>query len=374
MRCLAFLIAVLLICGSPVAAAGFIADDIDELESGYITITDEAGTVIMQTGRNVRPGDQYISEENHLYEVTSVEGMSAKARFIRTEEDIAMDTSAVPVQTPADPPPQIISVYHTHTDESYLPTDGRVSMPGRGTIMLVGDVFAQRLEELGYEVRHSKTLHEPHDANAYHRSRRTFMKLLKDQPVALFDLHRDSAPLNAYSTTINGKPTAKILLVVGRQNQNRRTTLNYAKRIKAASDAKYRGLIRGIFIARGNYNQDLNPRAMLVEVGTQYNSRDAAEHSVALLADIVPAFLNINSRSSASAAPVEGATEQADPQMATAEESYGSDMLYIVGAVVIGALGYLYLSTGSWGEAKNKLNRFFKYEFKDILGSRRRRK
>nr|WP_092073736.1 stage II sporulation protein P [Dendrosporobacter quercicolus]NSL47943.1 stage II sporulation protein P [Dendrosporobacter quercicolus DSM 1736]SDM66426.1 stage II sporulation protein P [Dendrosporobacter quercicolus] len=373
MRCFAFLIALLLICSAP-ANASLPDGDSDELESGYITIIDEAGEIVMQTGRNVRPGDQYISEENHLYEVTAVEGLSAKARFIRTETDIAMEASAIPAQTQSNPALPIISVYHTHTDESYIPTDGRSSIPGRGTIMLVGDVFTNRLRELGYEVNHSKTLHDPHDANAYHRSRRTFMKLLQNQPVALFDLHRDSGPLSAYSVTINGKPTAKILLVVGWQNQNRRTTLNYAKRIKAAADAKYRGLIRGIFVARGNYNQDLNPRAMLVEVGTQYNSRDAAEHSVALLADVVPSILQISARNSASASPVEGAADQPGAAESPAEESYAGDLLYIIGAVVIGGLGYLYLSTGSWNEAINKLNRFIKYEFRDIFNSRRRRK
>ncbi len=374
MRCIAVLIALLMILAMPpVAAANFVSVENDELESGYVTIVNETGTIIMQTGRNVKPGDQYISEDNELFEVTAVEGRLAKARFIRTEADIALETSVIPAQAPETTTPTVIGVYHTHTDEAYIPTDGRSSIPGKGTIMLVGDVFTNRLEELGYQVKHNKTLHDPHDANAYHRSRRTFMKLLREQPAALFDLHRDSAPLKVYSTTINGKPTAKILLVVGRQNQNRVTTLNYAKRIKAASDAKYKGLIRGIFIAHGNYNQDLNPRAMLVEVGTQYNSRDAAEHSVTLLADVVPSFLKVNSPGRASAAPAEQpAPEEAPP--AVEETSSGSDIFYITGAVILGALGYLYLSTGSWREAKNKLSNFFRYEFRDVFHSRRKRK
>jgi stage II sporulation protein P len=371
MRLLAFLIALLLVAGSPMAAANFIPDNMDELDSGYITVVNDSGAIVMQTGINIRPGDQFINEENQLYEITAVEGTLANARFIRTENDIAMETLAIPAQAPAETTPQLIAIYHTHTDECYISHDGRSTIPGKGSIMLVGDAFQQRLEELGYRVTHSKTLHDPHDANAYQRSRRTFMKLLNEQPVALFDIHRDSAPLNVYSTTINGKPAAKLLLVVGRQNQNRTTTLNYAKKIKAATDAKYRGLVRGIFIAHGNYNQDLNPRAMLVEVGTQYNSLDAAEYSVALLADAVPSFLKVNTQASAAAAgPVDAESTDVTP----AEESYGTDMLYIIGALIVGVLGYLYLSTGSWSEAKNKLNYFFKYEFRDILASRRKRK
>ena len=77
-------------------------------------------------------------------------------------------------------------------------------MAGKGSIMLVGDAFAKGLTNIGYQVIHDKTLHCPHDANAYQRSRRTFAKLLTNQPTTLFDIHRDSAPLNMYKTTING--------------------------------------------------------------------------------------------------------------------------------------------------------------------------
>lgn len=53
------------------------------------------------------------------------------------------------------------------------------------SILKVGDRFSNRLKEIGYKPLHSKTLHEPHDANAYQRSRCTFMKLLERQPAAL---------------------------------------------------------------------------------------------------------------------------------------------------------------------------------------------
>ncbi|MEG6587023.1 stage II sporulation protein P [Dendrosporobacter sp. 1207_IL3150] len=372
MRLIAFLTALLIICTPPACFANLLPYEGDELESGYVTIVDDAGEIIMQTGYNVKPGDQYINEENRLYEVTAVEGTLAKARFLGTEFDIAMEASAIPAQAPADAP-KLISIYHTHTDESYIPHDGKSSTPGKGSIMLVGDVFQKRLEELGYTVEHSKTIHEPHDANAYQRSRRTFVKLMENRPVALFDVHRDSAPLKAYSTTINGEPVAKVMLVVGRQNQNKATTLNYAKRIKAAADAKYKGLIRGIFIARGNYNQDLNPRAMLIEVGTQYNSFGAAERGVTLFADVVPSFLKTNQKGTASAAP---AGQEAEDEYAGAgdEKSYSSDMLYIAGALVVGVAAFLFLSTGSMNEAKSKFSNFFKYEFRDLWSSRRKRK
>ena len=40
----------------------------------------------------------------------------------------------------------------------------------------------------------AKTPHDPHDAMAYDRSRRTAAELLKKNPIALLDIHRDAVP------------------------------------------------------------------------------------------------------------------------------------------------------------------------------------
>ena len=343
----------------------------EELLSGYITIVDEQGAIVFQTGLAVHPGDEFINEDNKAYEVTTVEGTLARARYTRDESMAGFFAEAVPVQGESTPPPRI-SIYHTHTDESYIPTDGFATQRGKGTIMKVGDVFGERLTALGYEVEHSTSLHDPHDANAYHRSRRTFMKLLQQQPAALFDLHRDSAPLRIYQAVINGQDAAKVLLVVGRQNQNRATTMNFAKTIKAATDSKYRGLIRGIFIAHGNYNQDLNPRAMLIEIGTQYNRREAAEYSAGLLAEVIPAVLTATAGHVAEASPLPGSSSLLSDDLTP--DGWGRDLAFLIGAVVAGSAAFLFLSTGSVREAKQKLRNFTTREWNDLFRLRRKRK
>ncbi len=374
---------VLFLCLAPLAAA---ADDGHELVDGYMTVVDERGAVILETGLVVRPGDMFISEDNRLYEINAVEGTLAKARFLRDEPLAALEAS-IPAQAPAAPPggpappapavpvpvpdviqapspappPQLIAIYYTHNDESYIPTDGTATIKGNGGIYSVGGAFARRLVELGYAVENDQTRHDPHDANAYQRSRRTFTRLLEQGPAALFDIHRDSAPLRAYQTTVDGQPATKMLLVVGRQNQNRQTTMNYAKKIKAAVDSRHKGLVRGIFIAHGNYNQDLSPRTMLVEMGTQYNTREAAEHTAALFADIVPLFLAPARETPAATAPPGGE-----------EGGFGRDILNIIAVLVAGIAGFLFISTGSWREAKRKLARFRRFEFTNFLGKKRK--
>jgi stage II sporulation protein P len=359
----------------------------DELESGYNTIVDDKNNILLQSGLVFHVGDNYISEDDNLYEITSIEGSLAKARYIKSEATLSPITEFIPAQGAPTAVSPLIAIYHTHTDESYIPTDGKSTTPGEGSIMQVGDSFSSRLSELGYQTLHSKTLHEPHDANAYQRSRRTFMKMLEHQPAALFDLHRDSGPLASYQTTINGQDVAKILLVVGRQNQNQATTLKYAKTIKANADTTYKGLIRGIFIARGNYNQDLNPRSMLVEMGTQFNTREAAQRSAALFADIIPSIIKPNPISSSPTAEetdktiVGNATSNDSGNNSTtasdteaANTTFTYNILSIIAVVFISMIAYLYLSTGSWQEAKNKLYKFYKYEFTNFFGPRKKNK
>lgn len=371
-------LSIILIFGFPGSTWAALSDSNNELTSGYITVIDEENTIIFQTGLTIHAGDQYINEDNKLYEITVVEGTLAKALYINPEPSVSIEQVAIPVQGVVDSAQPIIAIYHTHTDESYIPTDGTSTMNGKGSIMLVGDAFARGLTNIGYQVIHDKTLHCPHDANAYQRSRRTFVKLLTHQPVALFDVHRDSAPLKMYKTSINGLDAVKILLVVGQQNQNKNTTLEYAKTIKSRADAKYKGLIRGIFIARGNYNQDLNPRSMLIEMGTQYNTLEAAQHSAVLFANVLPSFIPVPNSPSASAAPTVSDTPSpvinSNTEGVKETASYRYDIAFILGTLIICTIAYLYLCTGSWQEARHKLYRFFKYEFKDFLGQRNKGK
>ena len=103
----------------------------------------------------------------------------------------------------------------------------------------------------------------------------------------MFDIHRDSGPARGYLTDIAGQTTCQILVVVGRENPLMTANLSLARRIKAAADASYPGLIKGIFLARGHYNQDLDPGALLLEVGTEQVPRDLAEMSMGLLAQVL---------------------------------------------------------------------------------------
>lgn len=272
------------------------------VNAGYVTVSDAEGNIILQTGLPVSKNDEYISEKNIHYIIISVDGSKAVARVKdnntsykyrpvnRILNPIAENkTNAVPAQ--ANPEDVHVVIYHTHSDESYTPTSGTPSKPGDGDIYLVGSALKQSLSRAGISVSHSLNEHDPHDINAYHRSRRTTAQLLKEQPDAAFDIHRDSAPLNAYATSVNGLDSGRVMIVIGRSNPNMQTNLQYARSIKSKADELYPGLMRGIFMGKGDYNQDLYPTAILFEVGTETNSLPAARRAVRFLSDVLISVL-----------------------------------------------------------------------------------
>ena len=77
---------------------------------------------------------------------------------------------------------------------------------------------------------------------------------------------------------------------MGRSNPNFKANLDFALQVKAAADSLCPAL-RGIFIGRGNYNQDLYPTALLLEIGTHGNYLLSAERAATAMGDALIAVL-----------------------------------------------------------------------------------
>ena len=364
-----FAIVVLFLSGT----AGFAHERTD---GGYYTIVDENGVAVYVTGWKVRPGDQCLSEKNIRYEVVSVEGDIARARtigevnmsqYLPDSHQGYFSTWLKPSLALAQPSGKV-AILHTHSDESYVPTDGTESKLGDGGIFQVGNAFADALKAKGIDPVHSMAKHDPHDDMAYERSRRTIIDLVKQQPEAVFDVHRDAVPPQVYSTTINGQEVSKVQLVVGKYGPTGKQIEDYALQIKAEADKMHQGLIKGIFFAKGgDYNQDLHPRSMLLEVGAHTNNRQSAEKGIALFADVVPAILGKTAPApTAQNGTIGVGTTATGPSGAT--KSIG----WMVGLLIAGSAAFLILSTGSLKEAGAKLKQFSTSEFANFFGPRKK--
>ncbi len=318
-------------------------------DGGYYRIIDEQNKVIDYTSRYLSKGDQFINADNMRYQITSIEGDYAHAQLVRKETEAKMDLSSTTTSTQssllAQKEAPSIGIYHTHSAESYVPTDGTESDVSNGGIIKVGKVLEDKLDDMGFAVHHSERLHHPHDINAYYRSRRTAVELLQKDLNALFDVHRDAVPPEVYHTNIDGQDVTKVKFVVGNTNPRYQSNLEFAKQLKSAADEKYPGIVQGILIISSDFNQDLAQRCLLVEVGAHTNSREEAERGIAMFATALPAVLG-----SPGGPP-------APPQPEESSGAWKAAILIIV-LVAAAVFGYLYMNTGSVEGAVNQLRDF----------------
>jgi len=282
----------------------------ERTDGGYYTLVDEDGKVLTKTALPVYEDDEFITPDNRRFKVAKIEGDTCRCTLIGNEKmpEVKVTTpkaSGILGLTPVVAKNRgTIGIYSTHSDESYVPSDGTDSASGRGGIYQVGDTLRKCLSDMGVNAILDKTSHNPHDVNAYNRSRRTATKLLKQGAVGLIDVHRDAVPADVYGTKVNNEKVTKVKLVVGKQNPHMSSNLEFAKKIKAHLDKEHPGLSAGIFMGKGSYNQDLSPRAILVEVGSHTNSKEQAKNGVKLFAEAVPDVFGVEGEGKGDATPL----------------------------------------------------------------------
>lgn len=200
----------------------------------------------------------------------------------------------------------LVGVYHTHTAESFIPTSGVSHRPGgqRGDIVEVGSALIKQLEKHGIKSVHNTNIHDyPSFMKAYGSSEITVKNMLSDYPSIqmLFDIHRDADKRENVTATVNGVQVAKILFVVATGQQDLvqphwQENHAFAKLIDAKLNQHYPGVSRGIQLVEWRYNQHLHPRALLLEVGCQENSREEAERTMEMLGDVLAEIIAENSQ------------------------------------------------------------------------------
>ncbi|MBM7854639.1 stage II sporulation protein P [Desulfohalotomaculum tongense] len=289
------------------AVTGIFTADNTHLVGCCFVLRDDQGRVITEVSRRVYFGDEVILPDGRHYRVIKVRENTAAVKLLGYDKNYLqwmqyfknMSVKAAAENWYKRP----VGIYHTHTDESYKPTSGAAQEPAEGDIYQVGQQFADSLRNKGVNVLYYKTPHDPHDSNAYVRSRRTAVGLIKNNPVALFDIHRDGVPnAGKYRAIIDGRPVAKVRLVIGKQNPKISANLDFAKRLMAYANQLHPGIIKDIYLGRGNYNQDLLSTAIILEAGTYTNTLEEAKVGVALLADAVPVVLGLTAKSRTTAA------------------------------------------------------------------------
>lgn len=346
----------------------------------YYTVYDleNSDNILFVRGEGIYQNDEYISSDNKLYVIEEIDenGKTAKARF---KENVRMpvynvkrrNVEATEVYAAGN---KVIAMYHTHNDECYLDSDGTDSVYGKGGIHDVGAKIKKNFENLGITVAYSEALHLPHNSGAYTRSETTASELIRsNKPDAIFDIHRDATPRSEYITKVNGVSMSKVRMVVGSANQNSAINKEFALCIKAYADEVYPGLIKDIYIGKGNYNQQLSERAMLFEMGCHNIEKELVLNSVVPLTKTIDMVLYGAKQAS---------TETLDDIEPVAEDDSRNNLLLLGLArstangvetgspaaldtlwVVLGALGFVFLIAIFFyafnPSSRHAINRFF---------------
>ncbi len=200
----------------------------------------------------------------------------------------------------------LVLIVHTHGSESYLPAGYDFYSPDETfrsldesqTVVHIGEVLAERLNELGIKTVHDKTMYDTTDFNkAYSYSRRGITQALEKYPSIQFviDLHRDSVFDSAGNnikplTEINGEKCAQIMLVVGTdeggaQHPDWRQNLTFATYLQQSLNDLYPTLARPVNLRSAAFNQALRKGSVLIEVGSCGNTVSEAALAARLFAD-----------------------------------------------------------------------------------------
>lgn len=307
-------------------------------DEGVYTMVDLSGQTVMSMAGRIYAGDEYISSDNRLYRVLEVDDAArrAVAQYLGAEPDVDREAVRAVFAHAEDSGKsehkKLVAMYSTHSDESYEKGDGAASLDQGGGIYDVDRALKEQLEKLGIEVELDTTTHLPHDAKAYSRSRRTAEELMKLGPDALLDIHRDGIPdKTEYETEVDGEETSKVRLLVGRSNPNASANREFAKQVKAVADEKYEGLVKDIFIGKGDYNQGLYPQALLLEFGTHTTDKADAIDATKYMADVLNTVLYGDT------ARAEGLTDG----------GAGRSILWLLVVIALGGLIYALIATGT---------------------------
>lgn len=207
--------------------------------------------------------------------------------------------------TPLGSPPKpnemttsaLVGIYHTHTGETYAPTDGTERLPPgqKGGVVEVGRALKETLQnEYGIRVAHDETVNDKTYATSYIESEKSVRRLLEENKdiLILIDIHRDAGkPREDSLVQINGQDLAPILFVVGSDARapfpGWRNNYDFATGLSQSVNKEYPGLCIGVRVKEGRYNQFLHPRALLMEFGSVSNSTGEAMQSARLIAGIL---------------------------------------------------------------------------------------
>ena len=112
----------------------------------------------------------------------------------------------------------------------------------------------------------------------------------------LFDIHRDSCDKSITTLDYDNKKYAKILFVIGTDNNNMNKNEENAKKLNEILNNKVPNITRGLMYHGGKgyngiYNQDVSENTFLVEVGSEENTKEEVINTINILSESIIQYI-----------------------------------------------------------------------------------
>ena len=199
-----------------------------------------------------------------------------------------------------------IIIYHTHTCESYTPTENSNYIPTGNyrttdmnySVVRVGSELTDCMKNKGYNIIHNVTYHDyPAYTGSYTRSLSTIQSLLDmyNTVDCIFDIHRDALGNNSdYGpcVQIGEEKVAQLMFVIGTdggglEHPKWNNNLKLAIKIQEEANKMYPGLFKPIILRNSRYNQHIANGAAIIEVGATGNTIEECIGSMRYLANVL---------------------------------------------------------------------------------------
>lgn len=201
-----------------------------------------------------------------------------------------------------------ILIFHTHTCESYTPTE-QYNYQQTGnfrttdlnfSVARVGDELTNYLTGYGFNVVHDKTYHDyPAYTGSYTRSKTTVENILQSNPTdIIIDLHRDAIGSKSNydpSVKIGDDVAAQLMFVIGTNggglyHPNWQNNLKFAIELQQKANEMYPGLFKTMIVRNSRYNQHLGKAATIIEVGSTGNTLEQCMNSMKYLSKVLDEY------------------------------------------------------------------------------------
>ena len=236
------------------------------------------------------------------------ESFNNEINGVKIKNETSFDIPDDILNTELDIDKNNILIFHTHTCESYTPTE-QYNYQQTGnfrttdlnfSVARVGDELANYLIKYGFNVVHDKTYHDyPAYTGSYTRSKATVEGILQSNPTdIIIDLHRDAIGSKSNydpSVKIGDDVAAQLMFVIGTNggglyHPNWQTNLKFAIELQQKANEMYPGLFKTMIVRNSRYNQHLGKAATIIEVGSTGNTLEQCMNSMKYLSKVLDEY------------------------------------------------------------------------------------